>query len=201
MSFAFLDKEGRLIGWGRLPGHVELPPLATDARLVAIDAPLGLPMGWGCLDLPCTCGTCTAPPSARRAAEVALGNMGIGLFWTTKRSILRPLIEWAIRQRKVLEGLGKEVVEVYPYASKMILWGRPPARKSTVLARRWLQENLASVVADVPRERLLSHDELDALVAAYSGLLWARGQAQALGLPHEGVIVVPKPPIEEGYGL
>ncbi|GAG32959.1 unnamed protein product, partial [marine sediment metagenome] len=36
------------------------------------------------------------------------------------------------------------------------------------------------------------HDELDAIVAAYTAYLRGQGQAEAVGDPQEGVIYVPK---------
>ncbi len=194
MAFALLGEDGHLLRWGHRQGQVDLLPLASQAQVVAIDAPLGLPAGWGCLDLPCSCGRCQAPATARREAERALVALGLGVMWTTKRTLLRPLIEWAIAQRRALEAAGKTVIEVYPYASKVLLWGRPPARKATKAGRRWLQERLSRLVPGLPAHGLLSHDQLDAVVAAYTALLWQRGQGRALGCPQEGVIVVPWPP-------
>jgi len=200
VAFALLGEEGSLLRWGHRGGEVNLLALAEGAQVVAIDAPLGLPAGWGCLDLPCTCGRCRAPASARRAGERALAAMGLGVMWTTKRTLLRPLVEWAMAQRRALEAAGKTVIEVYPHASKVVLLGRPPARKTTLAGRRWLQEGLSRLVSGLPADRLLSHDELDAVVAAYTALLWWRGETRALGRPEEGLIVVPLSPQLEGKG-
>ena len=41
-------------------------------------------------------------------------------------------------------------------------------------------------------EGRLSHDHLDAIVAAYTAYLHGRGQAEAVGDPEEGVIYVPR---------
>ena len=195
VAFALLDADARLLRLGRQEGYADLLSLAQGlaAEVIAIDAPLGLPLGWGCLDLPCTCGRCQTGPSARRAAERALARLGIGVMWTTKRTILRPLVEWAMAQRQALEKAGKEVIEVYPYASKVALLGRPPARKTTAVGRQWLQIGLSRWVHGLPTDRLLSHDELDAVVAAYTAILWRHGDACALGRPEDGVIVVPCP--------
>jgi predicted nuclease with RNAse H fold len=195
VAFALLDEDARLLRLGRKEGYVDLLSLAQElaAEVIAIDAPLGLPAGWGCLDFPCTCGRCQRGPSARRAAERALARLGIGVMWTTKRTILRPLVEWAMAQRQALERAGKKVIEVYPYASKVALLGRPPAKKTTAAGRQWLQAGLSRWVHGLAPDRLLSHDELDAVVAAYTAILWRHGQACALGEEEDGVIVVARP--------
>ncbi|GAG46451.1 unnamed protein product, partial [marine sediment metagenome] len=45
--------------------------------------------------------------------------------------------------------------------------------------------------------RALGHDELDALVAAYTARLFAAGQAEELGEELEGTICLPRP-VEAG---
>jgi predicted nuclease with RNAse H fold len=200
VSYALLDAAAGLQALGQT---AEVLTLVVQARplLVAVDAPLFLPRGWGCLDWPCSCGRCTAPPTARRQAELALAARGLGLFWTSKRGLLRPLVLWAMALRQALEAQGWPVIEVYPYAAKVRLLGRPPAAKATRRGRAWTQGGLARLVSGLPspEQRLLGHDALDALLAAYTGLLWWRGQAEALGDPGEGVIVVPA--VAGGGGL
>jgi predicted nuclease with RNAse H fold len=102
-------------------------------------------------------------------------------------------VEWAMAQRQALERAGKKVIEVYPYASKVALLGRPPAKKTTAAGRQWLQSGLSRWVHGLATDRLLSHDELDAVVAAYTAILWRHGQACALGGEEDGVIVVARP--------
>jgi predicted nuclease with RNAse H fold len=199
-TYALLDASPRLLSLGQT---ADVPALVEGLRplVVAVDAPLFLPRGWGCLDWPCTCGRCLAPPTARREAELALASLGLGLFWTTKRSILRPLVEWAVALRRALEERGWRVIEVYPHAARVRLLGRPPARKGSRAGRAWAQAGLGRLVGGLPPpgESLLGHDALDAILAAYTGLLWQRGEAEALGDPQEGLIVVPA--VAGGRGL
>ncbi len=42
-----------------------------------------------------------------------------------------------------------------------------------------------------PDEELLGHDALDAVLAAYTGWLFARGRATPLGDPAEGLLYIP----------
>lgn len=201
-AFALLDGEPRLRELGDTHDVVSLVERVRPV-VVAIDAPLFLPAGWGCLDWPCTCGRCTAPPTARRRAELAMASLGLGLFWTTKQGLLRPLVQWAIVLRGELESRGWPVIEVYPYATRVRLLGRPPARKGTLLGRAWTQQGLAGRIAGLPdpAQRLLGHDALDALLAAYTGLLWHRGLGEAIGDEEDGAIVVPRAAVAGAGGL
>jgi predicted nuclease with RNAse H fold len=85
------------------------------------------------------------------------------------------------------------VMEVYPYASKVRLFGRPIPKKTTKAGRQWLRQRLEGLVPGLREHRRpLGHDQLDAIVAAYTAYLHGRGQAEAVGDPQEGVIYVPK---------
>lgn len=159
--------------------------------VAAIDAPLSLPCGWHCLELPCRCGRCETPPGTRRSCELALSRQGFGLFWTTKRSIIKPMVYRAIALRKELQAMGVEVIEVFPYATKVLLFGRRMPKKTTREGRRWLRARMQRLVPGLADAGPLSHDELDAVVAAYTALLHGTGRAVSLGDPEEGVIVLP----------
>lgn len=161
-------------------------------QVVAIDAPLSLPRGWHCLEWPCRCGRCDAPPGTRRSAEAALSAQGIGLFWTTRRSIIKPMIYRAIGLRERIALTRTEVIEVYPYASKVRLFGRSIPKKGTVEGRRWLRQRLDGLVPGLAAAGPLGHDELDALVAAYTAYLYGTNRAVQVGDPQEGAIVLPR---------
>ena len=68
---------------------------AHRPTLVAIDAPLSLPLGLDCLEEshPCT----GILDQKGRVAEQELARMHIGCFFTTKRSIIKSLIyrDWS----------------------------------------------------------------------------------------------------------
>ncbi len=99
----------------------------------------------------------------------------------------------AIGLRRALEDQGHAVMEVYPYASKVRLFGLPIPKKTTKYGRQWLRERLEGLVPGLrEHERDLGHDELDAIVAAYTAYLHGQGQAEAIGDPREGIIHVPK---------
>jgi predicted nuclease with RNAse H fold len=191
-AFAVLTKEMDIAAEGFVTGDEKLIALAEEHRpaLVAIDAPLSLPLGLCCLEESCTC----HPVSSRkgRQCERELSALGIGCYYTTKRSIIKGMVYRAIALKEKLEGRGFAVIEVYPYASRVRLFGKLP-RKTTVAGRRALQESLRRLIPDIPspQESLLSHDALDALLAAYTGILYINDQTEALGDPAEGLLHIP----------
>ena len=83
---------------------------------------------------------------------------------------------------------------MYPHASKVRVFGRPIPRKATPRGREWLRERLEGVVPGLREHKgRLGHDQLDAVVAAYTAYLYDRGQAEGLGDREEGLIWVPLP--------
>ena len=189
---AVLDDQGRLHDLGLVREDDDILALARRwrPRYLAIDAPISLPEGMCCLEESCPC----APASADgvKAAERALLKEGMGLFRTTKRSIIKAMVYRAMALRRTLEAQGIPVIEVSPYASKVRLFGRPIPKKTTKAGRQWLRQRLEGLVPGL-REygRPLSHDELDAIVAAYTAYLHGQGQAEAVGDPQEGLIYLP----------
>jgi len=109
-----------------------------------------------------------------------------------ERREIKAMIYRSMALRRTLEAQGIPVIEVYPYASKVRLFGRPIPKKTTKAGRQWLRQRLEGLVPGL-REygRPLSHDELDAIVAAYTGYLHGQGQAEAVGDPQEGLIYLP----------
>ena len=191
-GYCVLDAPGALVDIGLVGDDTEIIALIerSGARTVAIDCPLGLPAGLDCLDPahPCT----ATSPKGIRESELAVRALGYGLYFTTKKTIIRAMAERGIALRRTLEARGLRVLEVYPYATKCILFGKKMPKKTTPEGVTWLRDNLTIIIptlADIPRT--LTHDELDAAIAAYTALLFARGKAIALGNEAEGTIVVP----------
>lgn len=110
------------------------------------------------------------------------------------------------------------VLEVYPYACYTVLLGHLPLRKDSLEGRMQRQLLLLQEGIDVPDPMrafeeitrhhllegnlylptLLTHDELDALVSAYTAYLAVRrpDSVTLVGDPAEGQIVLPVPPGE-----
>ncbi len=174
--------------------------LSTDADLVAfvsgrspsltaIDAPLGLPKGLCCLEEECGC----QPEQGKgRECERGLAKLGISCYFTTKRSIIKKMVYRGIELRQTLEGRGLEVIEVYPYASKVRLWGKPIPAKSKPEGLAFLQDRLASLLPGLaPYAAEFNHDLCDAAVAAYTAYLHRQNKTEQIGDLDEGVICIP----------
>jgi predicted nuclease with RNAse H fold len=189
---AVLDAELRLQDQVLLGGDEEIMAFIEAHRpaLVAMDAPLNLPLGLCCLEETCSCQPVS--PHKGRQCERELSALGIGCYYTTKRSIIKGMVYRGIRLKAELEKQGHAVIEIYPYASKRRLFGSLP-KKTTVAGRRSLQKVLQRFIPSVssPQEDLLSHDALDALLAAYTGFLYDCDRTEALGDPSEGLLHIP----------
>lgn len=181
-GYAVLDKQARLRAVGLVTTDEEVLSLASRwrPRLVALDAPLSWP---------------TAIESKGRLCELQLAHEGIGTFRTTRRTIIRALVDRAIPLATAIRSEGFEVIEIYPYGSKVRLFGRGIPKKTTTEGRAWLRRRLEALIPNLAgHQGSLNHDELDAVVAAYTALLHDRGLAEEVGDAAEGVICLPLRP-------
>ena len=194
-GWAALGDSAELIGVGGAGSDVEIMSLSERwlPKVVAVDSPLFLPKGLDCLDEECPHASCHEWTGEKRVAEQDLFRQGICLYWTTPKTFIKDMICRSMRLRRALEAKGVRVIEVYPYASKVRLFERPIPKKTTLAGRLWLRERLETVVSGLaehpPR---LGHDQLDAIVAAYTAYLHGRGLAEHVGDPDEGLIWVPR---------
>jgi predicted nuclease with RNAse H fold len=161
-----------------------LPP-----QVIAIDSPLSLPSGLCCLNQDCACQA--SSPLKGRNCERQLAKLGIPCYFTTKKSIIKKMVERGIRIKRQLEQQGHEVIEVYPYASKVRLFGKPIPKKTTSEGLAWLRKKLSSLFIDIHLDKW-SHDLCDAAIAAYTGYLYVCGNAEAVGNEEDGLIYIPK---------
>jgi len=91
------------------------------------------------------------------------------------------------------ESKGCKVIEVYPYASKVCLFGKPIPKKTTKEGLEFLHTRLGKLIPGVSDyEGNLNHDMYDGLVAAYTAYLHAQGKTEAVGLNEEVQIVIPR---------
>lgn len=189
-GYGLLAPDATLLDLGFVAADDDILALAANAgvALAGIDAPLSLPEGLCCFDLDCAC--VAVAPDGVRAAERDLRRAGIGCFTTNKRTIIPGLVRRGMRLAPLFESQGIRPLEVYPYGTKLRLFGRPLPRKSTPAGRAWVAERLASLVRGLPAGDL-PHDLADAVLAAYCTLLIAHGQAEALGALDEGQIWIP----------
>ena len=189
---ALLDSEGRLAHLTRQHTNADMLALAEEWRpsLVAIDSPLGFPKGMCCLEESCPCRS--VHEFKGRVCERELLGRGISLYITTKRSFIKPMIYRAIDLAGDLESRGCEVLEVYPYASKVGLFGKPIPPKSSREGLEFLRRRLERLIPGLSSYKdRLNHDHCDALVAAYTARLHRLGLTESVGLREEVPIVMP----------
>ena len=158
--------------------------------MIAIDAPLSLPKGLCCLEESCSCQP--AAEGKGRDCERKLTKQGIGLFRTTKKSIIKAMVYRGIGLKSELEAMGYEVIEVYPYASKVRLFGKNIPKKTTPAGLAFLKQRICQLLPDITAYiDGVNHDMCDAAIAAYTAYLCSRGKTELCGEAEEGTIYLP----------
>ncbi|MCX8188753.1 MAG: DUF429 domain-containing protein [Nitrososphaeria archaeon] len=151
--------------------------ISSNARVIAVDAPLSLPKGRKSLD--------DKNGPHLRECDKELLRRKIKFFPLTLGA-MRKLTERGIRLKELLKEKGYEVIEVYPGGAQDI-WKFP--RKNKNLEE--LRKNLESIGLKGDFEKM-GHDELDAVTAALVGILYLLGGHDEYGDRSEGTIIMPK---------
>ena len=189
---AVLDSACHLRYAGFQRSNEDILALVAEHRpsIVAIDAPLGFPRGTDCLEEGHGCRS--EWPFKGRLSDREVIRRKISIYVITKRTFIKPMVYRAIELAKALRKQGHEVVEVYPYASKVCLFGKPIPKKTTREGLRFLQDRLSALIGGLDTyDGRLDHDQYDAIVASYTGYLASLGRTETLGLEEEGRIVIP----------
>ncbi|HUX48192.1 MAG TPA: hypothetical protein VMV76_03315 [Dehalococcoidia bacterium] len=85
-----------------------------------------------------------------------------------------------------------QVIEVYPFASKVCLFGKTLPRKTTKQGMSFLKDKLGDILPGLkPYSGMLDHNFFDAAVEAYTALLYHQNRVEALGSSEEGLIFIP----------
>jgi len=148
----------------------------VNPSIIAIDAPLSIPKGRRNID--------DRGGPHFRECDLMLRDLGIKFFPITLGP-MRMLTKRGMLLKEKLENLGYEVIEVFPGGAQDLLG---IARKSKGL--KPLREGLLRLGIKGIREDATG-DELDAVTAAYVGLLFLRKEAMLLK-GCDGCIVMPK---------
>jgi uncharacterized protein len=151
---------------------------------VAINAPLTRPLGRCCLDDDCPCRH--DPGTRSRQLERELARMGIPALAT---ALIKVLARRGERIAIALRELGHEPLEVYPFATLRLL-GLPWQAKKTPAGRRRIHRALKPMVPGLEHPRASEH-QLDSVVCALTALLWRQGRTRSVGLPEEGLMIIP----------
>ena len=191
-----LDQKSNLAFMDSFDEDVELTQFAQShqPQLIAIGAPLGLPLGLDCLETTCTC-EFEYSQRKGRLLELELSRMGISCFFTNKGSIIRNLIYRGIGLSRRLRELGFEVIESYPHATKVILFGDKVPPKNSAASLVFMKERLTPLIGGLdPYLNCLDRNGCDAVLNAYTGLLHSQDATDVLGAPDEGTLVLPRLP-------
>ena len=156
---AVLD-DNRLVLTVRLRSDLDIEAFVLDMApdLVSIDSPLSLPEN---------------PEKIYRDCELELKRRGIGVYWCLLPS-MKNLTMRGISLANKLRVRNITVIESYPGAAQDIL--NIPRKSKGV-------EELASGLAEygIVGNLDVTHDELDAVTAAIVGILYLKGDYEALG--------------------
>ena len=161
-----------------------LARLAGRRGTVAINAPLTRPLGRCCLDDSCRCRH--DPGTRSRNLERELGRMGVPTLAT---ALIKVLARRGRRIALALRVAGFDPLEVYPFATLRLL-GLPSEGKKTLAGRRRIHRALKPMVPGLDHPKASEH-QLDAVVCALTALLWRQGRTRTVGLPEEGLMVIP----------
>jgi histidinol phosphatase-like PHP family hydrolase/predicted nuclease with RNAse H fold/dephospho-CoA kinase len=147
--------------------------------LVSIDSPLGLPGGGDVIN---------RKAGIVRVAEHDLASVGIPAYPALIDSMEKLTLR-GIRLRKAIEGLPRppRVIESYPGAAQDILC-IPRKQRSLDL----LREGLERLGIRGRGLKTTSHDEMDAITSAVVGRYFETGEYEAMGIPSEAQLIVPK---------
>lgn len=194
LDLVLLDEGRRLVGSPlprQSPEDLKAVLLETRPALVAIDSP----PTWG-------------RSGSSRVGEKELRRLGIHLYATPSdpARFEHPFYAWMKAGHRAFAAAGEvgyplyrsgsiddHAIEVFPHASAVALKRFCPPRgvsRNATLKREWRRAVLEKEGIDTSALRSL--DEIDAALAALTGLHALEGDMCALGDPVEGVVILPR---------
>ncbi len=199
-GLCLLDQHLEVVFLGKRTGDREILQLLRTAAeplyAVGIDGPLQPPheLKECCFRTdPPTCAHTQTTPYKGRYCEHLLMRNGFRCFPTSKNSFARRWIWRCFRLNRLLQENGFTTLEVYPTATRKILFPELTGKKQLRRNRVVLQHKLQQIGIQFPgEEKLFSHHELDALLAAYTVYLHWQGKTIAAGDSLDGYIILPE---------
>ena len=191
-----LDSEPNVVFFERFNSDAQFLEMAKSCapEVIAIGAPMGLPAGLCCLETDCKCSS-SLPQKKGRQSEIELSKLGISCFFTNKGSIIRNLIYRGIKLKGCLNDLGYAPIEVYPHATKVVLFEDKAPPKSSPSSITFLKERLPNLIGGLNCYLdALDRNSCDAVLNAYTGVLHQRNSTDSLGTQEEGLLVLPQLP-------
>jgi predicted nuclease with RNAse H fold len=183
-GLAVMGRDGRLLDL-RIARTDEAILEAVETyrpALVAIDAPLALPEGRHCSDRACDC----AAAGIMRDVDRIAARAGYRPFPALLPSMVNLTLR-GIALRETLQAAGHAVVEVYPGMTQDVL--RVPRKGAGIEGLRL--GLFRAGVRGLPRRRI-THDELDAVTCALTGVLHLAGRTEVMGSGIPVPLVLPR---------
>ena len=194
-SLAVIDSDSRIVFMGSFSENRELIEAIGKYHplFIAIGSPLTLPTGLCCLESTCNC-QMVYPENKGRQAELDLARMGISCFFTNKKSIVTQLVYRAVKLNRKLTEMGQQIIEVYPHASKLLLFGdKLPPKRNAKECLGFLKDRLPNLVNGLDEYMVqLDSGSCDSLINAHIALLHASGETDVVGSDVEGLIALPR---------
>ena len=194
-SLSVIDDSSAIVFLGTFSDNQHLANAASQYRpeIIAIGSPLTLPTGLCCLEAGCEC-RMEWPEKKGRQAELELARMGISCFFTNKKSIVAKLVYRAVTLNHQLSEMGHRLIEVYPHASKLLLFGdKVPSKKNARESLHFMRERLPTLVNNLDNFLdNLDSSSCDSLINAHTALLHARDETDLVGTDAEGLVALPK---------
>jgi predicted nuclease with RNAse H fold len=198
-----LNQQGNIHHIGKWSEFSEISDLLESlmgtVRFVAIDGPIQLPHE---LDLCCfssdseDCKHRQTTPFKGRYCEQLLLRRGFRCYLTSRNSFAKKWVQRCYRLNSFLKGCGFQPIEVFPYATRKLLFPDLQGKKQHTSSKIQLQSKLVGFGIVLPvGQKVYSHDELDAVLAAITGLLHAQNRTESLGDNLDGYIIIPCPNI------
>ena len=132
-------------------------------------------------------------PFKGRYCEQLLLKRGYRCFVSSKNSFAKKWMERCFRLNDFLYGLTLDTIEVFPHATRKILFPGLTGRKQEREFREKLQVHLSGIGIKFPADpEIFSHDELDAVLAAITNVLYGQGKTNKIGDDRDGYIHIPR---------
>ncbi|TAJ18012.1 MAG: DUF429 domain-containing protein [Dehalococcoidia bacterium] len=183
-GLAVMGQDGRLVDLRIVRTDEAILEAVRTHRpsVIAIDAPLALPEGRDCADPTCSC----ASAGIMREVDRAAARAGYRPFPTLLPSMVRLTLR-GIALRETLQAAGHRVLEVYPGMTQDVL-GIPRKGAGLKALRRGL---FRAGIRGFP-QRAITHDELDAVTCALTGVLHLERRTEVMGPGIPVPLVLPR---------